>query len=105
MTNKLAVLGIQRPGKVLFQKASVAANMSDDQKPLARATMDLHAGKEKAMGQSRLTGKLFDNAIQVFGDIYNSNEVNGEDGSPRAAYADDIGELRDARKTTNKNRG
>ena len=105
LTNKRAESGIQWPGKALFQKSLVSPNMADDRKSLARATMELHDGKETTLELRRLTGKLVDNAIRVFDDIYNINDVDGGDGSSRAEYTDDIGELRDSRKTTNKNRG
>ena len=49
LTNRLAALGINWPGKVLLRKAFVAANMAEDQKSLIRATLELNPGNESVV--------------------------------------------------------
>ena len=105
LTNKLCALGIIWPGKVLYEKAFVAANMAEDQKSLVRATMELYAGQETVSELRILTGKLFDNAIQVWDDVYQNQGMDNEDSSHQERNCEEIAELQNARRPINKNRG
>ena len=44
VTNTLSPVGAQWPEKVAYQKAFVALSMTEDQKALVRATMEMHVG-------------------------------------------------------------
>ena len=105
LSNKLVALGIQWPEKVLFQKAFAAAGMTEDQKSLVRATLELNPGNETVLELRRLTCKMFDHAIQVFDDVYNAQDKNGEMAEHWDDNVEDTAEIREARKTNPKNRG